>query len=140
MVKSLIGSWPTTTSGVLNYPAYKFVSYQAIRTYLEGQHDAEYTPAEPKPFKYETANVRISRSQTVSVSEGKLEQLRNSGELTLSDFRQSPKFKSSVRTITPSTMMLYILATAGMNVWINYPSHSHPCFNFKALIYDSHIN
>jgi hypothetical protein len=64
-----------------------FVTYQAIRTYLKDHRGAEYTPAETDPLKREKTNVQKLRGRMVSVTEGKLEQLRNSGALTLGDFR-----------------------------------------------------
>jgi hypothetical protein len=64
-----------------------FVTYQAIRTYLKDHRGAEYTPAETDPLERERTNVQKLRGRMVSVTEGKLEQLRNSGALTLGDFR-----------------------------------------------------
>lgn len=64
-----------------------FVTYQAIRTYLKDHRGAEYTPAETDPLERETTNVQKLRGRMVSVTEDKLEQLRNSGVLTLGDFR-----------------------------------------------------
>lgn len=64
-----------------------FVTYQAIRTYLRDHRGAEYTPTETDPLERETTNIQKIRGRMVSVTEGKLEQLRDSGELTLGDFR-----------------------------------------------------
>jgi len=64
-----------------------FVTYQAIRSYLKDHRGAEYTPAETDPLKREATNVQKLRGRMVSVTEGKLEQLRNSDELTLGEFR-----------------------------------------------------
>lgn len=64
-----------------------FVSYQAIRTYLTEHRDAEYEPQETDPRERETENIRRMRGRTVSVTEGKLEQLRKHDELTLGEFR-----------------------------------------------------
>jgi hypothetical protein len=64
-----------------------FVTYQAIRTYLKDHRGAEYTPAETDPLEREKTNVQKLRGRMVSVTEGKLEQLRNNGALTLGDFR-----------------------------------------------------
>jgi hypothetical protein len=64
-----------------------FVTYQAIRTYLKDHRGAEYTPAETDPLEREKTNVQKLRGRMVSVTEGKLEQLRNSGSLSLGDFR-----------------------------------------------------
>jgi len=64
-----------------------FVTYQAIRSYLKAHRGAKYTPAETDPLERETTNVQKLRGRMVSVTEGKLEQLRNSDELTLGEFR-----------------------------------------------------
>jgi hypothetical protein len=64
-----------------------FVSYQAIRTFLTKHQGAEYTPDETDPLERETNNVQQLRGRVDSVTEGKLEQLRDSGELTLGEFR-----------------------------------------------------
>jgi hypothetical protein len=64
-----------------------FVTYQAIRTYLKDHRGAEYTPAETDPIKRETTNLQKLRGRMVSVTEGKLEQLRSSEALQLGDFR-----------------------------------------------------
>jgi len=64
-----------------------FVTYQAIRSYLKDYRGAEYTPAETDPLKREATNVQKLRGRMVSVTEGELEQLRNSNELTLGEFR-----------------------------------------------------
>lgn len=64
-----------------------FVSYQAIRTFLTKHQGAEYTPDETDPLERETTNVQQLRGRVETVTEGKLEQLRDSGELTLGEFR-----------------------------------------------------
>jgi hypothetical protein len=64
-----------------------FVTYQAIRSYLKDHRGAEYRPAETDPFEREVTNIQKLRGRMVSVTEGKLEQLRASGELTLGEFR-----------------------------------------------------
>ncbi|MUV86719.1 hypothetical protein GJ631_09100 [Natronomonas sp. CBA1123] len=64
-----------------------FVTYQAIRTYLKEHRGAEYTPAETDPLEREATNVQKLRGRMVSVTEGKLEQLRDGGHLTLGEFR-----------------------------------------------------
>lgn len=64
-----------------------FVTYQAIRSYLKDHRDAEYTPTETDPLKREETNLQKLRGRMVSVTEGKVEQLRESGELTLGEFR-----------------------------------------------------
>jgi hypothetical protein len=64
-----------------------FVTYQAIRTYLTKHRGAEYTPAETDPIEREKTNIQKLRGRMVSVTEGKLEQLRDSDELTIGEFR-----------------------------------------------------
>ena len=64
-----------------------FVTYQAIRTYLKKHRDAEYTPDETDPIEREVSNVQQLRGRLVSVTEGKLKQLRNAEELDLGEFR-----------------------------------------------------
>ena len=64
-----------------------FVSYQAIRTFLTKHQGAEYTPDDTDSLERETTNIQQLRGRVDSVTEGKLEQLRNSAELTLGEFR-----------------------------------------------------
>lgn len=64
-----------------------FVSYQAIRTYLKSDRNAEYEPAETDRIQRESTNIRKLRGRTVSVTESKLEQLRNGDDLVIGDFR-----------------------------------------------------
>jgi hypothetical protein len=64
-----------------------FVTYQAIRTYLKDHRNAEYTPAQTDPIEREKTNIQQLLGRMTSVTEGKLEQLRNSDELTLGEFR-----------------------------------------------------
>lgn len=64
-----------------------FVTYQAIRTYLKDHRGAEYTPDETDPLKREQTNFQKLRGRMVSVTEGKLEQLRESDDLTLGEFQ-----------------------------------------------------
>ena len=64
-----------------------FVTYQAIRTYLQKHRDAEYTPDETDPIEREVSNVEQLRGRLVSVTEGKLDQLRNAEEIDLGEFR-----------------------------------------------------
>lgn len=64
-----------------------FVTYQAVRTYLKDHRGAEYTPDETDPLKRERTNFQKLRGRMVSVTEGKLEQLRGSDEFTLGEFR-----------------------------------------------------
>jgi len=64
-----------------------FVTYQAIRSYLKDHRGAEYTPADPDPLQREVTNVQKLCGRMASVTEGKLESLRDSEELTLSEFQ-----------------------------------------------------
>jgi len=64
-----------------------FVTYQAIRTYLRKHRGAEYTPDETDPLERETTNVQQLRGRVNSVTEGKIEQLRSSGDLDIGEFR-----------------------------------------------------
>lgn len=64
-----------------------FVSYQAIRTYLTKHRDVEYTSEESDPLERDAVNIRQLRGRVDSVTEGKLEQLRTSGDLHLGEFR-----------------------------------------------------
>lgn len=64
-----------------------FVTYQAVRTYLKSHRDAEYAPDRPDPLEREAANVQRLRGRVDSVTEGTLAQLRDSGALTLGEFR-----------------------------------------------------
>lgn len=64
-----------------------FVTYQAIRTYLQKHRGAEYTPDETDPIEREIANVERLRGRVDSVTGGKLEQLRSGGHLDIGPFR-----------------------------------------------------
>ena len=64
-----------------------FVTYQAIRTFLMKHQGAEYTKDETDPLERETKNLQQLRGRVDSVTTGKLEQLRDSGELRLGEFR-----------------------------------------------------
>jgi hypothetical protein len=64
-----------------------FVTYQAIRSYLKDHRGAEYTPEETDPLEREKTNVQQLRGRMAAVTEGKIEQLRDSDSLKLGDFR-----------------------------------------------------
>jgi len=64
-----------------------FVTYQAIRTYLQDHRGAEYSPAETDPLERESTNLQQMRGRTAAVAEGKLEQLRDNTDLDLDEFR-----------------------------------------------------
>jgi len=64
-----------------------FVTYQAIRSYLKDTRGAEYTPNDRDPLEREVENFQKIRGRTVSITEGKLEQLRNSDQFDLGTYR-----------------------------------------------------
>jgi hypothetical protein len=64
-----------------------FVTYQAIRTYLTEYRDAEYVRDDRDPIEREVENVERLRGRVDTVSSGKLEQLRERGDLSLGSFR-----------------------------------------------------
>lgn len=64
-----------------------FVTYQAIRTYLQKHRGAEYTPDETDPIAREISNIQQLRGRVDSVTKGKIEQLETAGELDVGQFR-----------------------------------------------------
>lgn len=65
-----------------------FVTYQAIRSYLKDYRGATYErTADADRIENVTTTVRQLRSRLQSVTEGSLEQLRDTSRLTLGDFR-----------------------------------------------------
>ncbi|MFC4248325.1 rod-determining factor RdfA [Natribaculum luteum] len=64
-----------------------FVTYQAIRTYLKEYRDAEYATDNRDRTVIEAENVRRFRSRLATITESKLEQLENSDDLILGEFR-----------------------------------------------------
>lgn len=64
-----------------------FVTYQAIRTYLKKYRNVEYSPKEVDPIEREMSNIQKIRGRADSVTEGKIEQLRKSGQLDIGNFR-----------------------------------------------------
>jgi hypothetical protein len=64
-----------------------FVTYQAIRTYLTEYRDAEYVRNDRDPIEREVENVERLRGRVETVTSGKLEQLRERGDLSLGSFR-----------------------------------------------------
>lgn len=65
----------------------EFVSYQAIRTYLRSHRNAEYSPAERDSRAVAAENVRRLRGRTAAVTEQRVRQLRDGGELDIGEFR-----------------------------------------------------
>jgi hypothetical protein len=64
-----------------------FVTYQAIRTYLKEHRDAKYVQDDKNPIEREVENVERLRGRVDTVTSGKLEQLRQRGDLSLGSFR-----------------------------------------------------
>lgn len=64
-----------------------FVTYQAIRTYLKDHRGAEYATDDRPRTDVEVENFQRIRGRTVTITEGKLEQLVNGDHITLGDFR-----------------------------------------------------
>lgn len=64
-----------------------FVTYQAIRTYLKDHRGAEYATDDRPRTDVEVENFQRIRGRSVTVTEGKLEQLVSGDHITLGDFR-----------------------------------------------------
>lgn len=64
-----------------------FVTYQAIRNYLKEVRGAEFTPNKQDPLERETENIQKLRGRVASVTEGKLELLREGNHLKIGTFR-----------------------------------------------------
>lgn len=64
-----------------------FVTYQAIRTYLKDHRGAEHTTDDRPRTDVEAENMQRIRGRTLTVTEGKLEQLESGDHITLGDFR-----------------------------------------------------
>jgi hypothetical protein len=65
----------------------KFVTHQAVHTYLKRDRDAEYTTDDVDRITNTREHVQRLRGRMTSVIEGQLNQLRNSGNLTLGNFK-----------------------------------------------------
>lgn len=63
------------------------VTYQAVRSYLQGSRGAEYERKAGDRVAAVTETIQKLRGRLVSVTESKLEGLRNSSRLTLGEFR-----------------------------------------------------
>lgn len=63
------------------------VTYQAVRSYLQDHRGAEYERATGNRVDAVTQSIQKLRGRLVSVTESKLEQLRDSSRLTLGEFR-----------------------------------------------------
>lgn len=64
-----------------------FVTYQSIRTFLQKHRGAKYAPDTKDPLEREAETIRQLRGRVVSVTEGAIDRLRNSDQLTLGEFR-----------------------------------------------------
>jgi hypothetical protein len=64
-----------------------FVTYQAIRSYLQEDRGAEYTESEQNPLEREKTTVQKLRGRMVSVIDGNVEQLQESNKITLGEFQ-----------------------------------------------------
>jgi len=64
-----------------------FVTYQAIRSYLKDVRGAEYEPSGHDRIATEREMIQKLRGRTTTVTETKLEQLRDTGELAVSEFQ-----------------------------------------------------
>lgn len=63
-----------------------FVSYQAIRTYLKNERGAEYNHTTADSAERQAEQLQQLQGRVASVADGKLEQLRDSGDITLGEF------------------------------------------------------
>lgn len=64
-----------------------FVTYQAIRSYLQRERGVEYTEQEQDRTAVAAETIQQVRGRFASVTEGKLDQLRGQDGLQLGDFR-----------------------------------------------------
>ncbi len=64
-----------------------FVTYQAVRTYLQKHRDAEYQADNDDRLEREAENIDRLRGRTASVTTSKLAQLRDTDQLRLGEFR-----------------------------------------------------
>lgn len=63
-----------------------FVTYQAIRSYLKGDRNAEYIEPDEDRIEANIESIQRLRGRVSTVTEGKLEQLRRNDEITLGEF------------------------------------------------------
>lgn len=64
-----------------------FVTYQAIRSYLKRERNAEYVDDDRDRTVVESENVQRLRGRLSAVTEAKLEQLRSNGDIVLGESR-----------------------------------------------------
>jgi len=63
-----------------------FVTYQAIRSYLQRERDAEYVTDGRDRTEAEAQNVQQLRGRITTVTEGKLDQLRKNEDIVLGEY------------------------------------------------------
>jgi hypothetical protein len=64
-----------------------FVTYQAVRTYLREYRDASYAPDTRDRTEVERENIQRLRGRTLTVTDSKLDQLQQSGDIAPSEYR-----------------------------------------------------
>lgn len=64
-----------------------FATYQAIRTYLKEDRNAEYQADTSDPIDREKTNIQQLQGRIVSVTDGKLDQLQSSDNIEAGEFR-----------------------------------------------------
>lgn len=65
----------------------EFVSYQTIRRYLKDHREASYTPEEVDQVEKVSQDLQQLRGRVEAVASGKFENLRETGRLSLGEFR-----------------------------------------------------
>lgn len=65
----------------------EFVSYQAIRTYLQDYRGVEYTGSTAERTDVAADNIQRLRGRTQAVTEQKLTQLQESGDISIGEFQ-----------------------------------------------------
>lgn len=63
-----------------------FVSRQAIHTYLTKERNMSYSTSENDPVEKETTNIQRLKRRMTTISENKIERLRNTDRITLGEF------------------------------------------------------
>jgi hypothetical protein len=63
-----------------------FISRQAVHTYLTNVRDVSYTTDESDPVDREATNIRRLKRRLSTITNGKLEQLREADHITLGEF------------------------------------------------------
>lgn len=97
-----------------------FLTYQAIRTYLKDHRGAEYTPTDTDPLEREATNIQQLRGRMAAVTEGKLEQLRDSGSLNLGEFRTLTEIQVVCEECNTQFDVVELLERGGCNCSVDY--------------------